>query len=190
MALRVDDVYDADAEQEALAAIIDKRYRAMLGAIHVLVTEHLGLDPDTFRLRDQDTEALLKVAAEQVVRIDATTRAALQERLAEGTRLGLSNWEIANGSPKDGFAGIDQLFVETWRGRAETVARNESMQAAYSASLNRYQASGLKGHIVAYDGDQDAPCAAQNGKRFALDKPPVRQHVNCTLVPVFVVEAR
>lgn len=184
----LDEIYDADAEQEALLVIVERRYLSLLKAIHHVVADALGLDPiEAFRLRDEDTEALLKVAAEQVVRIDSTTRAALQERLAEGARLGLSGWEIANGSPQDGFAGIDALFTETWRGRADTVARNELLNAQYLSSLDRYKASGLVDHVRAHDGDQDELCSPRNGRTYPIDQAPERAHVNCSLVLVPIV---
>ena len=179
----VDRIYDSAAEQHALALLVEVRYRRMLRAVHEAIGDAFDIR-ESFRLTDADTEALLQIAAEQVVRIDETTRAAIREQLELGQRLGLSTWEIAHGVPKLGYHGIEGLYSETWAGRADTIARNELAEAQYHSALNRYQASGLVDRVRAFDGDQDAPCAAQNGRTFPLDDPPKRQHVNCTLVVV------
>lgn len=179
----IERLYDADAEQTALAIIVERRYRAMLNAMHNLLGDVFELR-EGFRLTDEDTDALLQVAAERVVMIDTATRNAIREQLALGNKLGLNTWEIAYGKPDIGYRGLEGLYAETWRGRSLTIARNELAEAQHVSALNRYQASGLVDRVRAHDGDQDGPCAAQNGRTFPLDEPPKRQHVNCTLVVV------
>lgn len=179
----VEDIYDQQAEQQALALIIERRYRNMLRAMHQLIGDAFQLRED-FRLTDADTEALLQVAAEQVVRIDSVTVDAIREQLTLGQKLGLSTYEIAHGRPDLGYHGIEGLYSETWAGRADTIARNELLEAQYHSSLNRYQASGLVDSVRAHDGDQDALCAPRNGRIYPIADAPSRAHINCSLVLV------
>ncbi len=177
-------LYDQEAEQTALAHILDARYRAMLRAVHNLLGDVAFGQRESFRLTDADVEELLQVAAEQVVRIDTATRAAIREQLTLGERLGLSAWEIAYGRPDIGYGGLEHLFTETWRGRAETIARNELLESAHVASLNRYRASGLVDRVRAHDGDKDNLCAPRNGRVYPIEDAPSRAHINCSLVLV------
>jgi len=178
----VDDVYDAERWQEELYVIVSRRYGAMLRAMHALIGDALGLSgQEGFRLDDVSTRALLDRAAEQVVRIDTTTREAIKDVLRKGQARGANTFEIA--------ADMDHLFREKWRGRAETVARNELLEAQYTSSMNRYQASGIVRRVEAFDGDQDALCAPRNRRVYPIAQAPTRAHVNCSLVLVPIVEA-
>lgn len=182
----VDDVYDEEDEQRRLAEILDERYEAVLKAVHELTASAFP-ELENFRLDDPATRRMLREAAEQVVRIDDTTKAALREVLARGQELGLSNWEIANGSKKTGFPGIEGLFKETWAGRADTIARTEIAHAQNVASLDRYQATGLVDRVkIVENEDADEPCAKRNGKVVPLSARPGLLHPNCRLglVPV------
>ena len=182
---QIDDWYDEQAEQARLLQIFDARYVAMLRAVHALVGEVLGLDD--FRLDDAATRRVLREAAERVVRIDETTRAAIARRLQEGQAMGLSNWELANGSAKDEYAGIEGLFRETWNGRAETVARTELAHSQNIASLDRYAATGIVDEVRIIDGDQDQPCSSRNGKVVPLGTRPGLLHPNCLVAGQMVV---
>ena len=123
---------------------------------------------------------ILEEAAERVVRIDETTREAVREQLKEGQARGYSAWQIANGVPAEGFRGIDGLFVETWRSRAETIARSELAQASMVSALNRYAATGLVDRAkIDENTDTDAPCAARAGLVVPLSSRPLPSHPNC-----------
>jgi hypothetical protein len=182
----LEDVYP-DEEAEGLLLILERRYAAMLRAVHALVGDFLGRDPiEDFRLDDADVRRILEHAAERVVRIDETTRSALRELLAEGQRRGLSNWEISNGT--DDFPGIDGLFRETWKGRAELISRTEISESQRVSALDRYRASGIVKRIRVVDGDYDAVCANRNGKVVPLSQAPTLAHPACRLVVIPVVE--
>jgi hypothetical protein len=188
----LDSFYDAEAEQEALAVILEPRYVRMLGAIHELVRVTFPTMED-FRLDDEATREMLDHAAEQVVRIDETTRDALRELLKLGQERGYSTWEIANGVAKDDYPGIEGLFKETWRNRAQTVARNELLEAQHTASLNRYAATGLVDRVRLRDGSgtaPDEPCLSRNGQVVPLNSNPQRLHVNCSVavIPILTGE--
>src|SRR5262252_8472355 len=132
--MRLDDVYDRDEEQRALAALLFPRYVRMLQAVHQLVASLFPEWQDgaetPWRLDDPAVRAQLALAAEHVVLIDAATRDALRQVLQDGQRAGYSTFEVAHGVPKDGYAGIDGLYLDTWGvgtggGRSETISRTE-----------------------------------------------------------------
>lgn len=184
--LDIDALWDSEDERRRLQQIVDARYVAMLGALHALVAEVFDLDLERFRLDDAATRRILYEAGQRVVRIDETTRQALADLLQQGQELGLSDWEIANGSERAGFPGIDGLFKTTWAGRAATIARTEIAHAQTRAALDRYQASGVVDRVKIVDGDQDAGCAARNGKIVPISQQPGLLHPNCSLslIPV------
>jgi hypothetical protein len=182
----LEDIYPDD-EAEGLLLILERRYAAMLRAIHNLTADFLGLDPiEEFRLDDADVRRILEHAAERVVRIDETTRNALRDLLAEGQRRGLSNWEIANGAAD--FPGIDGLFRETWKGRADLIVRTELAESQRLSALDRYRASGIVKRIRVVDGDYDEVCANRNGRVVPLDQAPTLAHPACRLTIVPIVE--
>lgn len=182
----VDDLYNSDEEQQRLAEIMEARYRAMARAVNAAVIRMFGLEAERFRLRDSDVNLLLVDAAERVVRITETERQAIAEQLRLGQEFGLSNWEIANGKPEIGYRGVDGLYQETWKGRAETIARTELQHAQNEAAMNRYMATGLVEKVQIVDGDEDAPCASRNGRVVPISERPRLAHPNCTLglIPV------
>lgn len=182
----IDDVYDAHREQELLAAVFEDRYESMLAAVHAVVKNALGL-ADEYRLTDAATNRVLVEAAQRVVRIDETTRDAIAEQLRIGQELGLSTWEIANGAPKLGYRGIEGLYSETWRGRAETIARTELQEAQRISAIDRYTATGLVDRVKIIDGDDDEPCRSRNGKTVPLGSAPTLGHPRCVLVLVPVL---
>lgn len=182
----IDDIYSEEDEQRRLAEIVDERYTAMLGAVHELTAAAFP-EVENFRLDDPATRKMLMESAERVVRIDQTTKEAVRELLQRGQELGLSNWEIAHGSKKIGFPGIEGLFKETWAGRADTIARTEIAHAQNVASLDRYLATGLVDRVkIVENEDTDEPCAARNGKVVPISERPGLQHPRCRmgLIPV------
>jgi hypothetical protein len=184
----IDDVYNSADEQERLAAILEQRYLTMLNAVHTAMLELFGLDPERFIVTDAAVNQLLVEAAHQVVRIDETTRQAIAEQLRVGQALGFSNYDIAHGKPEVGYRGIDGLFQETWKGRAEMVARTELQHAQNEAAINRYQATGMVDMLRIIDGDDwDTPCANRNGTVVPISERPTLNHPNCTLVVVPVL---
>jgi hypothetical protein len=188
--MRWEDVYDPEEEQGRLARILFPRYQRMLEAVHQLVHSVFPwLTPDEFRLDDPATRKQLALAAEQVVGIDATTRAALRDVLREGQRRGYSAFEIAEGVPADRFGGIKGLYLDTWKGRAELIARTEMATAQNAAALDRYGATGLvqRVQLVEHE-DTDEPCAARNGRVVPLSEKPGLLHPNCRLGLVPIVE--
>jgi len=183
-----DELYNSDEERERLARILEERYLAMLEAVNTALVKLYGLDAERFVVTDAAANQVLVEAARQVVRIDETTRQAIVEQLRVGQALGLSTWEIANGQPDIGYRGIDGLYQETWKGRAETIARTELQHANNVSALNRYTASGMVDMVQIIDGDDwDAECAARNGKIVPVSERPPLLHPNCTMTVVPVL---
>ena len=184
----IGDVYDTPEEQQRLAAILEQRYLAMLAAVHAALIRLFGLDPNRFVISDAAVNLLLVDAAQRVVRIDETTRQAIAEQLRVGQALGLSTYEIAHGNASLGYHGIEGLYTEIWKGRADTIARTELQHAQNEASLNRYAATGLVDHVRIIDGDEwDLPCAQRNGRVVPISEHPQLNHPNCTMVLVPVL---
>ena len=188
--MRLSDVYDADGEQERLAAILDPRYEGMLLAVHRLVESALPeLSPEDFRLDDEAVRAILAEAAERVVLIDTATRQAIREQLQEGQKRGYSAHQVAYGVPGEDYRGIDHLFRVTWKGRAETCARTELASASLSAARDRYSATGLVKRVeVVENEDTDEPCASWNGRIVPVAEAPGLEHPNCRRSYIPIVE--
>lgn len=177
----------ADDERLALEDIMFKRYGGMLRAVHGLVTRAVNrgdLPLDNVSVR----HFLLEARARAVV-VDAQTQFAISAMIADGVRRGLSKWEIANGTADGTYKGIEGLFKVTWKNRGLTVARTELGHAQLRASVDRFQAVGVK-EVIAHDGDFDPGCQARNGKRYPIHNPPSLLHPNCilTVSPAPVVD--
>lgn len=181
--MRLEDVYDPEDEQGLLARILFPRYVRMLEAVHQLLASVFPwLTPEDFRLDDPATRKQLALAAEQVVAIDASTRRQLRDVLREGQQRGYSAFQVAEGVPAEGYGGLRGLYLDTWKGRAETIARTELATAANAAALDRYAATGLVTHVRIHENeDTDEPCAERNGQIVPLSAQPALKHPNCRM---------
>lgn len=186
----LEEIYNQEEEQGRLASVLFPRYERMLAVVHRLVESAFPeLDAASFRLDDAATTRLLAVAAEQVVRIDETTRDALRAVLQEGQRRGYSDTQIADGVPAEGYGGVEGLYLNTWRSRAQTITRTELSTAQLAASLDRYQATGLVARVELVEHtDTDDACARRNGRVVPLASRPRLNHPNCRLSVIPVVE--
>jgi hypothetical protein len=182
------DIYDSEAEMRRLYDILAPRYVAMLMAVHnSLQRQFPNLNILRYRVTDADVAALLTEAAQQVVRIDETTRHAIRDQLVVGQANGFSNWEIANGVAKTDYRGIQGVYMETWQGRPEMIARTELQHAQNEASMNRYQAANVD-RVRIVDGDEwDRPCADRDGTIVPITDRPQLNHPNCTMILVPIV---
>jgi hypothetical protein len=184
----VDEVYDAEEEQRLLALILFPRYERMLRAVHGLVQSAFP-ELDDFRLDDAATRRLLALAAERVVLIDESTRRSLRSVLQEGQARGYSDQQIADGVPAEGYGGVQGLYLETWKSRAQTIARTELSEAQVASSLDRYAATGLVSQVeIVEHRDTDADCAARNGRVVPLGERPGLLHPNCRVAVIPIVD--
>jgi hypothetical protein len=186
-------VFDGEYERQKLLVLLASRYALMLSAVNKLVQEGFGLAEAPMRLDDPAVRHfILTEAVTRVVRIDATTQAALRVMIARGQELGLSSWEISNGTADGSYPGIQGLFAETWKSRPVTVARTEMQHAALRSAYNRYAATGMVTGVEARDGgttDSDDICNQRNGRTYPMNLPPPElAHPNCTLVLVPVID--
>lgn len=184
----LDDVYDSAYEMRRLYDILAPRYVAMLLAVHNNLQRQLpNINILRYRVTDADVAQLLTEAAQQVVRINETTRQAIQDQLVVGQANGFSNWEIANGVAAAGYPGIQGIYFDKWQGRPEMIARTELQHAQNEASMNRYQAANVE-RVRIVDGDEwDVPCANRNGTIVPITERPQLNHPNCTMILVPVV---
>jgi hypothetical protein len=181
----LDIVWPSDEERARLERILGPYYRATLNAINAILARLLPPDANSMVVSDAAVTRILGEAAARVVRIDQATRAAIQAQLQLGQLRGYSTWQIAHGVEADGYRGIDGLFQETWRGRADTVARTELQHASVVASQERFVASGVVDRVRVIDGDEwDTTCANRHGTVVPLEQAPSLAHPNCTLVLV------
>jgi hypothetical protein len=147
----LDGLYDQEDERGRLLRLFAGRYASMLRAVNDLLERSVGVPAGTFRLDDPAVRHfILTQAVTRVVRIDDTTQTALRAAIAAGQELGLSSWEIANGTADGSFPGIEGLFAETWRSRHVTVARTELQYAQLAASIDRFRASGIVAGVTAW----------------------------------------
>lgn len=139
------------------------------------------------------TDAVLRRAGERITGINETTRDAVQKVIDEGVRRGLSVLQIANGDPKQGFAGIrDNSVFGTYR--AEMIARTETMLGYNQANLEGYREFGIE-QFEAIDGDGDLECEKRDGQVVDADTMAQwieEEHPNGTLdfAPVWPDKAR
>lgn len=174
-ALRVEDIFNEEDEALRLSFLLEHAYLRALRDIHLIVTEAFDLDPNDFRLPDDAArDWAAKQAATRVTLISSTTRDALRELIADSIADGRSTAEV--------IEAIESLYLETWKGRAEMIARTEIATAQRDASVSRFAASGLVDRVKIRDGEDDSPCAERNGTTVPLDEAPTLAHPNCTLV--------
>lgn len=178
--------WDSREEQRRLQDILAPHYLAMWEAV-AEVLRTVGIGTTLPRLDDVATRLLLAEAGRNIVRIDETTRQAVMDRIAEGQSLGLSDWEIAHGSPKNDYAGIDGLFKTTWAGRAQTVARTELTEAQLASARERYLAAGV-GRMQIVDGTSDTACASRNGTVVSSAQRVRTLHPNCSVSVIPLLE--
>lgn len=181
-------------ETVRLALVLEPRIRAMVLEAAGLSADLAGAPP----LEETDIRllAILVESGDRIRNISEQTRSAVRRALLEGTARGYSPWQIANGVPKDGFRGLRAVVTETYKGRAETIARTEMALACQAAAHDRYQAAGVT-EVDVTDGTDcgwtrhDDPDKA-NGTRRSLSEAvayPVA-HPNCRRVSIPVLGSR
>jgi len=177
----LEQVYDADAERKRLLEIMVLLYLTMLTAVQRLIVLRFNLTVVDLTVDKAAISRAVMEAGARAVLVDATTQKLIAERIAQGKLLGLSPWEIANGTRDGTFKGIEGLFAETWAGRPEMVARTELQKATLDATVDRFRASGVVKWVRASDGDHDVACAARNGRIYPINNPPTLLHPHCRL---------
>lgn len=110
-------------------------------------------DPD-----DPLVTKILADAGKRVRLIDATTLEQLRYTLQSASTLGWSIDHLVRGDPEMGIPGLRQVIEETYKGRAQSIARTELGNAQQRAAVSRYKEAGVDRVRVFDNGfDDSAP---------------------------------
>lgn len=181
------DLFEGE-EPEHLARLMERYALEIAMAsweyLNVALDETIDLD-----LTNPAITKLLEKAAKQVRGIDQETRQAVIDLLKTANDNGWSIYDLVHG--KDGHTGLEDLVAQTYRGRAEAIARTELGNAQNGASFERYKAGGVK-HVMVFDNgfaNSHPFCTEIDGKVVTLEwmeRNPL-QHPRCVRAfgPVF-----
>jgi hypothetical protein len=158
-----------ESEAALLAETLSPLQLDALDQVTRLVVAELGV---AFELDDPATRSFLATAGANIGGITETTRRAVQDELIAGQQAG-------EGIPALARRLRDLPAFDA--ARAAVVARTELGMSQQQAALSSYRASGVVVGVRVMDGDQDAICAAVDGRTYALgQEPPALGHPNCT----------
>ena len=121
--------------------------------------------------------------------VNASTRRKMKKAMQVGLQKGFTLRQIVDGVPGEKFKGLRSLVRETYKGRADTIARTEIRTAQNQASAIRYEASGVQ-YVDILDGNDDDACKEANGSRWTVEyyrNNPI-SHPRCTRTATPVVE--
>ena len=135
----------------------------------------------------------LASSAQRVRRVTEETRSAIRRELLIGGERHYSPYQIATGVPKDDYRGLRAVVSETYRGRAETIARTEVALAAAASAADRYGVAGVA-EVDIRDGEgcgwlrHDDPDKANGTRRLLSDyiQTPL-SHPNCRRIAIPVL---
>lgn len=135
-----------------------------------------------FDLNDPAVTKALAYAGEDVKNITVTTREALQAALKYGNDNGWSIQQLVRGDETQ--AGIRSIVEETYKNRAQTIARTELGNAQNTATSERYFQNGVVKVEILDNGndDDDDACKIANGQIWTLAhfQNNRLEHPNCT----------
>lgn len=166
------------SEDRELSMILQPRIIEAAEASWEATAAEFGVDAAFDVSNPAVRELLAEASSTRVVRITDATRTALRGTLDEGARLGLSPFQLANGVGD--FAGVRSVVEETYRNRAQAIARTEMGWAANRGATALYKQEGID-KVEVFDGDEDQPCADADGSEWTLrraESEPL-QHPNC-----------
>lgn len=168
-------------------------YRALdpyLRAAVTLSAAAAGPSVGVTALADTDprVQAILAHSANRVTRVTEETRRAIQRALVEGHARGDSPHQVGE--------RLRAVVAETYRGRAQTIARTEIALASAVSAADRYEAAGIT-EVDVRDGAEcgwtrhDDPDKANGTRRSLADfREHPLSHPNCRRVGVPVVATR
>lgn len=143
----------------------------------LLLAQQLPLEPNQV-LRD-----LIARSGTRITRINATTRNAVRDLLQQAEMRGYNTYQTANGVPADGYRGIRSAVRETYRNRAEAIARTEMAEVSQRAAHEQWRELGVE-YVDIIDGDKDEPCASRNNTRVSIEEDVGPKHPNCTVMSI------
>lgn len=158
-----------DEEARLLHQEMTKVYAMSGKAAFNDVSELLSVDV-SFELANPNVNRILSTLGRRVADISETTRTDVQRVIGDSLNEGVTLSGLGD--------RLSSLFVETYKGRAETVGRTESMIAYNKASVLGYQESGVVGmaelvdnpdHTEDYGASDGLTCATRDGLIVQLD---------------------
>lgn len=159
-----------ETDEKALETLLTRFYVEVVKMSWDTWNAALGVDV-AFDLNDPVVTGMLANAAGEVKDITATTKAALQEALAYGHEQGWGIGEYIRGDAEAGIRGIREIVDETYKGRAENIARDQLGKAQNQASVLRYKGAGVEQVLVLDDGfdNSDENCIWLAGQVRSLE---------------------
>lgn len=168
------------ADEDELKALFSKFYTELLQASWSAWGGMLD-DETPFSLKNPAVERILETSGQNVKDITETTKQSIQDVLVRGRDQGWSIQQLVDGVGD--LPGLRSVVEETYKGRAQTIARTELGTAQNSASVVRYRAAG-RTHVKVFDGgggDSDDICNGLNNTVQTMDWAEANplQHPNC-----------
>ncbi len=143
----------------------------------------LGVEA-AFDLADPAVTSLLNDAGTRIKQISDTTLQAVRDLLKAGSDAGWSIDHLVRGDPASGVPGLRDIVLQTYKGRARTIARTELGNAQNKAAYHRFFGAGVTKVYVLDDGigDEDEACVEVNQAvkpiEWMIDN--ALEHPNCT----------
>jgi HK97 family phage portal protein len=176
-----------DEEDDLLREVLDRFYNAVGERAFGTASDTLGVEL-AWDLANPNIGRVMDQLGTRIVDISETTRQDVIGRIAAGQQEGLSLSEISD--------SIRDLFEQTYKGRAETIARTETMVSYSKASTLAYEESGVvdsvelsdnPDHTESYDASDGLTCAERDGLVVNLgdvDKHIEAEHPNGSLAVI------
>ncbi len=184
-----DDLMPSSEDRE-LAKILQPRVLEAAEAAWEASAAEFAIDA-AFDVTNPHVRRLLAEASStRVVKITGATRDVLRRLLADGARLGLSPFQLANGAGD--FVGVRSAVEETYKNRGMAIARTEMGWGSNQGATALYRSEGIE-KVEVFDGDEpetDQPCKDANGEIWTLAQANANplEHPNCQRAFAPVVE--
>jgi HK97 family phage portal protein len=176
----VDDLL-TPADERSLGALLKRWYIAIIEASWETMNLSLGVTV-AFDLTDPAVTRALAGAGKRVKEIVETTRQELEDCLKYANENGWSIGRLVRGDETQ--RGIRDIVEQTYKGRAETVARTELGEAQNRATAERYKANGVDRVEILDNGndDDDEPCKIAAGQIWSVEyfSDHLLEHPRCT----------
>jgi HK97 family phage portal protein len=159
-----------DSDSAELETLVKSFYSELIQLSWDNWNLELGVDV-AFDMTDPAVTQTLKGAGARVKAITKTTRTALEDALKFGNEQGWSIDHLVRGDAELGRPGLRDMIEQTYKGRAQTIARTELGNAQQMAATSRYDAAGVD-RVFVLDGgaeDSDDACNALNDKIVSLE---------------------
>lgn len=185
------DLIDWEEEENLLRSLMDKFYATAGELAAADASATLGVQID-WALSNPNIQRTMGMLSKRIVGINETTRLDVSKVIADSLTEGVTLDELAG--------RLDGMFAETYKGRAMTVARTESMYSYSMSSLRSYEESGVIESVEFADNPDhdtdpmpptDTTCADRNGHETELGKASDyvdSAHPNCILAVLPIVK--